>query len=72
MSHYKTLLLSIKYMIDTHNYCYHMKPGGKLNVPRELRGYGDTDYAVDNDTRKSVTGYIVLINRVFIVWRFQS
>ena len=45
-----------------------MKPDGKFNVPWELRGYSDVDYAVDNDTQNSVIVYIVLINALFIYW----
>ena len=43
-----------------------MKPEGKLNGPLELRGYSDADYSGDNVTRKSATGYIVIINEVVI------
>ena len=34
----------------------------------EIRGYSDADYTGDNDTRKSVTGYIVLNNGTLIDW----
>ena len=43
-----------------------MKPALNINVSWVLRGYSDVDYAGDNDTRKSVTGYIVIINGVVI------
>ena len=49
-----------------------MKPDKKINKPWVLSGYSDADYAGDNDTRKSVTGYIVLINIAFIAWCSQS
>ena len=39
-----------------------MKPCGNINGLWELRGYSDADYAGDNDTWKTMTGYIVLIN----------
>ena len=32
-----------------------MKPDRKINGILELRGYSDVDYAVDNDSCKSVT-----------------
>ena len=38
-----------------------MKPEVNLNGSWELRGYSNVDYAGDKDTRKSVTGHIVLI-----------
>ena len=48
-----------------------MKTYGNLTVPWEIRGYSNAGYAGVNDTQKSVTGYIVLINGVVIAWRFQ-
>ena len=69
MIHYKALLRAIKYTIDTKDYCCQMKPDGNINEPWELSGYSDADYTGDNDTRKSVTGYIVLINGAVIDWR---
>ena len=37
-----------------------------------MRGYSDADYAGDNNTQKSVTGYIVLVNGEVISWRLKS
>ena len=45
-----------------------MKPYGNINGPWALRGYSDADYAGDNYTRESVTGYIFLINGAVITW----
>ena len=70
--HYKALLHAIKYPIDTKYYCYQMKPDGNINGPWELRGYSDADYTGDNDTRKTTTGYIFIINRAIINWNSQS
>ena len=72
MSHYKALLWEIKYIIDKNKYCYQMKPDVNLNGPWELRVYSDVEYAGYNDTQKSVTGYIVLINRAVIDWHSIS
>ena len=49
-----------------------MKIDGNLNGPWGLCGYNDMDYAGDNDTRKSVTGDIALINGVVIAWHSRS
>ena len=49
-----------------------MKPDESINVPREIRGYIDTDYTGDNYTRKIVTAYIVLIHISVIAWRSRS
>ena len=72
MSHYKYLLRPIKYVIYTKYYFYHMKLDGNLNGPWDLLGYNDMDYAGDNDTQKSVTVCIFLIDVVVIAWRSQS
>ena len=49
-----------------------MKPDRNINGPWELRGYSDADYAGNNDTRKIMTGYIVLINGAVMAWCSQS
>ena len=68
MSHYKSLLLTIKYSINTEYFFCQIKPYININVTWELHGYSYEDYAGDNYTRKIVTGYIVLINRALIAW----
>ena len=57
--------------MDTKDYFYLMKSYGNTNIPWELRGYSDADYAKDNDTQKSVTGYIVLNNGAVITFHSQ-
>ena len=72
MIHYKHLLCAIKYLIYTKDYCYRVNLDGNINGPWEIHGYSDVDYAGDSDTRKSVTGYIVLSNGEVTAWRSQS
>ena len=64
MSHYKSLIHEIKYVIYARYYCYQMKLEENLNEPWELRGYSDTYCTGDNDSQKIVTGYIFIMNRV--------
>ena len=71
-SHYKDVIRTFNYLIDTKYHLYQMKPDGNINGLWELNGYSDTYYAVDNVTRKSVTGYIVIINGAVIAWHSQS
>ena len=71
MSHYKALLHVIKYVINTNDYCYQMKPYRNLNGLWELRGYSDSDNSGDNNTQKIVTVYIIIINRLVIAWHSQ-
>ena len=54
---------------DKKDNCQHMEPDRNINVPWELGGYSNADYIGDNDTCKSVTGYIFLINGAVISWR---
>ena len=72
MIHHKALLHVIKYVIDTKGYWYQIKPDGNINLPWGLCSYSDADYAGDNYTWKSVTGYIVLINGAVVSWRLQG
>ena len=61
MIHYKALLPALNNVIDTNDYCCKMKPDGNTNIPWELHGYSDADYARNNDNRRSFTRYIVII-----------
>ena len=72
MRHYKALILVTKYVIDTKHYFYQMKPDVNINGPWKIHGYSDVDYACGNYTRKSVTGYIVIINGALIAWILRS
>ena len=71
-SHCKALICAIKYVIDTKDYLCQMKPKVNLNGPWQLIGYSDTDYAGDNYTRESVTGYIIIVNGFVIAWCLRS
>ena len=72
MSHYKTLIHEIKYVIDTKHYFCQKKPEVNLNVPWEICGYIHLGYARDNGTREILTGCIIIINRVVITCLSQS
>ena len=66
MSHYKSLLREIYYLINTKYYFYQIKPEGNPNISWDIRAYSDADYAEDNNIHKIMTGCIVLINGVVI------
>ena len=68
----KKNMCEIMYVIDKKYYWCQVKTDGKLNVSWELCCYSDADYAGDNDTQKSVTGYIIIINRLVVDWHSLS
>src|SRR5438045_5819713 len=65
--YFKAALHALRYLKATPNYCIVYK---KLtNVPiLDIIGYSDSDFASDEDDRKSYTGYIFLINGGAISW----
>ena len=38
----------------------------------EIKGYADSDFAGDLDTRRSVSGYVLYFNGVIIAWRSRA
>ena len=65
--HMKELLCCIKYVLDTKNQKlkYQLSRWDKI----EIAGICDSDYAGDPESRRSVTGYLVYVNRCSIAWR---
>jgi len=67
-SHLKSLYRVIKYVLDTKLTTLTMEP--KLSEQKwELKAYSDSDYAGDRDNRRSVSGYIILLAGVPVIWR---
>ena len=62
MIQYKDLIRETKYFIYKKYFLYYMKPDRNINGPQEPLGYSEANYAGDNETKKSVTRYIVLTN----------
>ena len=63
----------LKYLAGTANLCvrYGRTKDGKIEV-RELNrlwGWVDADFAADLDTRRSHTGYVIMMNGVPISWK---
>ena len=66
MSHYKSFLREIEYVINTKYYFYQIKLEGNLNTSWDIRAYSDTNYVEDNNIHKIMTGCIIIINGVGI------
>ena len=43
-----------------------------MEGPWKVTGLCDSDYAGDNDTRKSVTGYIIFLNGIILCWKSKG
>jgi hypothetical protein len=69
-AHWKALLRTIKYTLDTQNLGLKMKPN--KNAFFRLEGISDSDYAGDKETRQSVFGYVIYFCGAPIAWKSKS
>ena len=65
-AHYKQMLRLIRYTLCTKD--LYMKQTLKEG-PWKVTGLCDSDYAGDNDTRKSVKGFVIPLNWLIICWK---
>ena len=66
------MLRIIKYVLDTKDLGLTMEPTSHQDGPWELICFSDSDYAGDADTRRSVSGYILYVQGVLIIWRLKA
>jgi len=59
---------ALEYVRDTHDQGLSCCDPGAENR-NVLTGWVDSDFAVDSDTRRSVTGYVMALNGASISWR---
>jgi len=62
----------IKYVLDTHEYGLKIYPTRLDDEKWTMTVYTDSDWAGDKDTRKSVSGFIVYLINVPIMWRSRQ
>jgi hypothetical protein len=72
--HRETMLKVMKYCVSTNNLGLTLKPIGKWEgrfdgTEFEIKGYSDSDYAKDSESRRSVTGYCVFLNNAPVVMK---
>jgi hypothetical protein len=70
-NHLKAMLRAIKYVEVTKGLRLKMKIDEKEKI-WNLKGFCDSDYAGDPDTRKSVSGYIVYLNGCPVTWKSKG
>ena len=70
--HYNSLLNLIKYVIDTEKFKLKMKikrSDGELFM---IEGYSDSDYASNKDDRRSISGMVIYLCGIPIMWKSKS
>ena len=70
--HYRGLLRTVKYVIDTRNKALKYENTHVLNTVWKLKAYCDSDFAGDQESRRSVSGYCVYIFDCLIAWKSKS
>jgi Reverse transcriptase (RNA-dependent DNA polymerase) len=70
--HWKNLMRTIKYVLDTKEKALKVEPKLDTNNIFFLEGISDSEYAGDKDTRISVYGYIVYFCGAPISWKSKS
>ena len=66
--HLKAMYRVIKYVIDTKDWRLRMATDKGTNNEWRIKAYSDSDYAGDRDTRRSVSGYIIMVNGCIVAW----
>jgi hypothetical protein len=68
-AHWKAMMRIIKYVFDTKRYSLKLKSYGKIAT---LKGISDSEFSGDQETRKSVYGYVVYYCGALISWKSKS
>lgn len=66
MEHWKATKRVLRYLSATRN--HGVSFGGSENTRNVLMGYSDVDYAGDQDTRRSTSEYVYIINGGAVTW----
>jgi hypothetical protein len=68
----KELKRVIKFVLDTQDYGLKLEPEKMIENKWILKVYTDSDWAGDKDTRLSVTGYVLFLMNVPILWKSKA
>ncbi len=71
MRHWRSLQHLLKYLATHPGQGMIFKCEG-LDVGLQLKGYSDVDLAVDQDTRRSCVGYVILLGNTPISWSSRT
>jgi hypothetical protein len=70
-AHWKSLISTIKFMLDTRLYGLRLSPFTR-NGSLFLHGYSDSEFAGDRETHKSVFGFITFLCGAPISWKSEA
>ena len=68
----KEMYRCVKYVLDTSDYGLRIAPTKLIDGHWRLLIYTDSDWAGDKDTRRSVSGFIIYLMGVPILWRSRQ
>ncbi|CAM9832855.1 unnamed protein product [Sphacelaria rigidula] len=71
LRHWRGLEHVLRYLASTLDICLRYG-GSNVKTEKALVGYADSDWANDAETRRSVTGYLLLMNTSPIIWRSNN
>jgi len=69
---YKELLRSIKFVLDTKDFGLKLEPMAEVDGEWFMQMFVDSDHAGDKESRISVTGYILYLMGVPILWKSKG
>ena len=69
---YKEMLRCIKYVLDSKDMGLKIEPIGDKHDAWEIICYSDSDWAGDPESRRSVSGYIIYVQGVPVIWKSKS
>ena len=70
-AHQKALYRAIRFVQQTKTRQLVLQPE-KKELTWEMKGYCDSDFAGDSDTRKSVSGFVIYLCGAVIAWRSKG
>jgi hypothetical protein len=69
---WKELMRVIKFVLDTRSYGLKLEPTMESDGMWTITVYTDSDWAGDKDNRISITGFIVFVLGVAVLWRSRA
>ena len=72
IEHWNYLKSVLKYLKQTENYGLKFVKGDNSKVQQTLYAYADSDFASNSNDRKSISGYLIKLNKNIICWKTKK